>query len=61
MPMMFNRDTTDKNGQFQKIMNQLSIGDSVTFTIPAYDLFQKTFRQPIPSNLDSSTSPETSV
>jgi len=55
MPMMFNRDTTGRNGQFQEVMNQLSIGDSVTFNIPAYDLFQKTFRQPVPANLDSST------
>lgn len=55
MPMMFNRDTTGRNGQFQEVMNQLSVGDSVTFSIPAQDLFQNTFRQPIPPNLDSTS------
>ncbi len=57
LAMLFTRDTTGQNGQFQSVLNMLSIGDSVTFTIPAKDLFENTFRQTVPPGM----SPETGL
>jgi len=51
LPLLYTRDTSDINGQFQSVLNMLSVGDSVTFKIPASDLFQKTFRQAVPPNI----------
>ncbi len=53
LPLLFTRDTSGNRGQFQTVLNLLSVGDSVTFQIPAEDLFRQTFAQPVPDTIDA--------
>lgn len=36
-----------------EVINMLTKGDSVTFQVPARDIFANSFRQPVPANVDS--------
>ena len=51
LPYQYFEDTLNINGQFASVLELLSVGDSVKFTIPAGDLYVKTFRQPLPDTL----------
>ncbi len=52
----YREDTANVGGQFQSVLEILSVGDSCTFEIPASDVFLKTFRQPIvPDSIDAAS------
>jgi FKBP-type peptidyl-prolyl cis-trans isomerase FkpA len=52
-PTMIKKDSSMATDQVMEVVQLLGKGDSVTFQIPAKDLFAKTFRSPIPPNVDS--------
>ncbi|MDW3197224.1 MAG: FKBP-type peptidyl-prolyl cis-trans isomerase [Cytophagales bacterium] len=51
LPYQYYEDTLNINGEFASVLELLSVGDSVRFTVPAKDLFEKTFRQPLPDTI----------
>lgn len=51
--LYFEEDTANVNGEFQSVLEMLSVGDSVNFNVLASDLFEKTFRQPLPDTLNA--------
>lgn len=51
LPYQYFEDTLNMNGQFASVLELLSVGDSVRFTVPAGDLFMNTFQQPLPDTL----------
>jgi len=52
-PTMIKKDSAMATDQVMEVVQMLGKGDSVTFQIPAKDLFAKTFRSPVPPNVDS--------
>jgi len=56
-PMFFQffEDTLNINGQFASVLELMSVGDSCTFEIPAKDVFEKTFRRPVPDTIDEAS------
>ncbi len=50
------QDSVPKGDGVLEVIQMLTKGDSVSFTIPAKDLFTKTFRQPVPPMVDSTSS-----
>lgn len=53
LPYQYIEDTLNMNGQFASVLELLSVGDSVKFSVPAGDLYMKTFQQPLPDTLDA--------
>lgn len=53
--IMVRRSTTKTEASVQDIFFDLKLGDSIHFDISVSDLFQKTWRRPVPSNLDSTS------
>ncbi len=51
LPYQYFEDSLNMNGQFASVLEILSVGDSVKFTVPAGDLFMKTFQQPLPDTI----------
>lgn len=51
LPYQYFEDTLNMNGEFASVLEILSVGDSVRFTVPAGDLYMKTFQQPLPDTL----------
>lgn len=51
LPYQYFEDTLNMNGQFASVLELLSVGDSVKFTVPAGDLYTNTFQQPLPDSL----------
>jgi len=45
------RTSTDDRGLFAEVVNALSIGDSVTFEIPAENLYEKTYQVNLPDSI----------
>ena len=39
----------------QEVVNKLAVGDSVSFEIPAKNLFEQTYKMPLPADMDSTT------
>ncbi|MCW5911929.1 MAG: FKBP-type peptidyl-prolyl cis-trans isomerase [Cyclobacteriaceae bacterium] len=54
LPAMFRKDSAMTIDPVMQVMQMLGKGDSVTFRIPAIELFQKAF-QPLPPGVDSTT------
>ena len=52
-PTMIKIDSAMATDQVMEVVQMLGKGDSVTFQIPAKELFAKTFRSPVPPNVDS--------
>jgi FKBP-type peptidyl-prolyl cis-trans isomerases 1 len=50
------QDSIPKGDGVLEVIQMLTKGDSVSFLIPAKDLFTKTFRQPVPPMVDSTSS-----
>jgi FKBP-type peptidyl-prolyl cis-trans isomerase FkpA len=48
--------TVPKGDAVLEVIKMLSKGDSVVFNVPAKQLFEKTFRQPLPFSVDSTQS-----
>lgn len=55
LPYQYYEDTLNMNGEFASVLELLSVGDSVRFTVPAGDLYTKTFQQPLPDTLAEDT------
>ncbi|MEM9325254.1 MAG: FKBP-type peptidyl-prolyl cis-trans isomerase [Bacteroidota bacterium] len=55
MYIPYRTDTAGIMGQFQSVLELLSVGDSCTFEIPAEDVFQKTFQRPLPDSIEASS------
>lgn len=53
LPYQYIEDTLNMNGQFASVLELLSVGDSVKFSVPAGDLYTKTFQQPLPDTLEA--------
>lgn len=51
LPYQYFEDTLNINGEFASVLELLSVGDSVRFTVPARDLYEKTFQQPLPDTI----------
>ena len=50
--LQYKEDLENVNGQFQSVLELLSVGDSVTFVVPAKDLYEKTFQTAVPPALN---------
>jgi len=51
IPMIFDTANWKKGGMLYEVFSSLEIGDSIVFDIPANDLFEKTFRKPLPDSV----------
>lgn len=51
LPYQYFEDSLNINGEFASVLEILSVGDSVVFEVNAVDLFEKTFRQPLPDSI----------
>ncbi len=51
--MMMIQDSVPKGNGIMEVFQVLTAGDSVTFQIPAKQLFEKTFQAPVPPEVDS--------
>ncbi len=51
MAMLYDSASAEDNGDIQGVLNLLNVGDSVTFQVAATNLWEKSFRQPLPDTL----------
>jgi FKBP-type peptidyl-prolyl cis-trans isomerase FkpA len=54
-PTMTKKDSLMGSDPVMEVVQMLGKGDSVTFQIPAKQLFEKSFRSPIPAGVDSAS------
>jgi FKBP-type peptidyl-prolyl cis-trans isomerase FkpA len=54
-PTMTTKDSLMGSDPVMEVVQMLGKGDSVTFQIPAKQLFEKSFRSPIPAGVDSAS------
>jgi len=54
-PLAMMYDPTLEAGDIQEVLKLLHVGDSVSFSVTAKNLFEKTYRQAIPPTLDSTS------
>ena len=51
MPLRYEEDSINQNGEFASVLELLSVGDSVYFEINAGDMYSKTLRRPLPDSI----------
>lgn len=53
--IMYNPDQWKESGLFYEALAECNKGDSISFAISAFELFQKTFKSPVPDSIDGNT------
>ncbi len=50
--LQYVKEQWEKEGLFYEALGQCGVGDSVSFSVSAYDFFFKTFKAPVPDSID---------
>ncbi len=51
MAMLYDSATVEENGVIQGVINKMKIGDSISTNISAKDLWENSFKQPLPDSI----------
>jgi FKBP-type peptidyl-prolyl cis-trans isomerase FkpA len=54
-PLALKYDPAMEAGALQEVVTKLTVGDSVSFTLSAKNLFEETYKRPVPPTMDSTT------